>query len=215
VQQGFGRGAGAVSATRHGRPDRGDGGRPGARIAVDGREATCEGAAMRNLLPMSLFLAGACATTPPAPSAPTRAKTPPPAATAIAEEEAPSSGDPLAAPPDVAAPPAGAEKTASGLASRLLRRGTGTVHPGTFSVVRVDYTGWTTDGAMFDSSVKRGAPAEFPLNGVIAGWRQGVKMMVVGEKRRFWIPEELAYKGMSGPQGMLVFDVELLAIVQP
>ena len=75
------------------------------------------------------------------------------------------------------------------------------------------YTGWTTDGKMFDSSVQRGQPATFTLDGVIAGWTEGLQMMVEGEKRRFWIPESLAYNGQSGaPVGMLVFDVELIRI---
>ena len=74
------------------------------------------------------------------------------------------------------------------------------------------YTGWTTDGKMFDSSVMRGQPATFPLNRVIPGWTEGLQLMVVGEKRRFWIPEKLAYQGKEGaPKGMLVFDVELLS----
>ncbi len=74
--------------------------------------------------------------------------------------------------------------------------------------------GWTTDGAMFDSSVARGEPAVFPLNAVIAGWTEGVQLMVVGETRRLWIPEDLAYGGAAGaPAGMLVFDVQLLQIV--
>ena len=77
----------------------------------------------------------------------------------------------------------------------------------------VHYTGWTTDGKMFDSSVARNQPASFALDGVIPGWTQGVQMMVVGEKRRFWIPSELAYDGQAGqPQGMLVFDIDLLKI---
>jgi FKBP-type peptidyl-prolyl cis-trans isomerase len=115
-------------------------------------------------------------------------------------------------PPDVAAPPKGAEKTKSGLASRVLQPGAGKEHPLPASVVTVHYSGWTTDGKMFDSSVMRGEPTSFPLNGVIAGWTEGLQLMVTGEKRRFWIPEELAYKGKPGrPQGMLVFDVELLS----
>ncbi len=120
---------------------------------------------------------------------------------------------PPKAPDDVATPPADAKKTASGLASKVLKPGTATAHPTAASKVRVHYTGWTTDGKMFDSSVVRGEPITFPLSGVIAGWTEGVQLMVVGEKRRFWIPEELAYKGRPGaPQGMLVFDVELLGI---
>jgi FKBP-type peptidyl-prolyl cis-trans isomerase len=115
-------------------------------------------------------------------------------------------------PPDVAAPPANAAKTASGLASRVLTPGTGKTHPGKSDLVTVHYTGWKTDGSMFDSSVLRGKPATFPLDRVIKGWTEGVQLMVEGEKRRFWIPDTLAYKGQpTRPQGTLVFDVELLS----
>jgi peptidylprolyl isomerase len=120
--------------------------------------------------------------------------------------------EPPPAPADVKAPPADAQKTSSGLASKVLTKGKGKVHPKATDQVEVHYTGWTTDGKMFDSSVVRGQPARFRLNGVIPGWTEGVQLMVVGEKRRFWIPEELAYKGGGGPQGMLVFDIELLQI---
>ena len=120
---------------------------------------------------------------------------------------------PLSAPEDVGAAPTDAMKTASGLAYKTLQKGTGTERPSANSSVSVHYTGWTTDGKMFDSSVMRGQPATFGLNQVIAGWTEGVQLMTVGEKTRFWIPEELAYKGRPGaPQGMLVFDVELLEI---
>lgn len=118
-------------------------------------------------------------------------------------------------PPDVSGPPADAEKTQSGLASRVLEKGTGTKRPSAESVVKVNYSGWTTDGEMFDSSLVKGRPATFPLNRVVKGWTEGVQLMVEGEKRRFWIPEELAYKGRPNrPQGMLVFDIELLEIVR-
>jgi FKBP-type peptidyl-prolyl cis-trans isomerase len=121
--------------------------------------------------------------------------------------------NPLAAPSDVAAAPADAETTASGLASKVLKPGTGTVHPGPTDSVKVHYTGWTTDGKMFDSSVQRGEPITFPLNRVIAGWTEGVQLMVEGEKRRLWIPAKLAYEGHPDkPQGTLVFDVELIKI---
>jgi FKBP-type peptidyl-prolyl cis-trans isomerase len=119
------------------------------------------------------------------------------------------------APPDVAAPPADARRSASGLAWKVLTPGTGTRHPRPNSEVTVHYTGWTTDGELFDSSVRRGEPARFPLNRVIKGWTEGVQMMVEGEKRRFWIPAELAYgdsPGGGAPAGMLVFDIELLRI---
>ncbi len=122
----------------------------------------------------------------------------------------PAPGD-LPAPADVAAAPADAKTTESGLAYKVLQKGTGTDHPGATTAVKVHYTGWTTDGKMFDSSVKRGEPASFPLNRVIPGWTEGLQLMVVGEKTRFWIPVELAYGGRPGrPAGMLVFDVELL-----
>jgi FKBP-type peptidyl-prolyl cis-trans isomerase len=116
-------------------------------------------------------------------------------------------------PPDVAAPPADALTTPSGLATKVLTPGTGAVHPRASSRVRVHYTGWTTDGKMFDSSVERNEPISFGLNRVIAGWTEGVQLMVEGEKRRLWIPEKLAYGGQAGaPKGMLVFDVELIKI---
>ena len=94
-----------------------------------------------------------------------------------------------------------------------LEAGTGTTHPGPRSRVLVHYSGWTTDGKMFDSSVSRGEPIAFGLHQVIPGWTEGVQLMVEGEKRRFWIPEPLAYGGRPGPPaGMLVFDVELIRI---
>ena len=121
--------------------------------------------------------------------------------------------DNIPAPDDVAAPPADAEVTDSGLASKILQAGSGDEHPSASDIVQVHYTGWTTDGNMFDSSVVRGEPAGFPLNRVIAGWTEGLQLMVVGEQRRLWIPEALAYAGRPDrPAGMLVFDVELLKI---
>ncbi len=122
-----------------------------------------------------------------------------------------------AVPEDVAAPPADAEKTKSGLAHRLLAAGTGKEKPKATEVVKVHYSGWTLDGELFDSSVTRGEPTQFPLSGVIKGWTEGLQLMVIGEKRRFWIPAELAYgenPGGGRPGGMLVFDVELLEIVR-
>ncbi len=119
----------------------------------------------------------------------------------------------IPAPADVAAPPADAVTTSSGLATKVQQPGSGTRHPGATSRVRVHYTGWTTDGRMFDSSVARNEPISFGLNQVISGWTEGVQLMVEGEKRRLWIPETLAYRGQAGaPKGMLVFDVELIRI---
>jgi len=138
-------------------------------------------------------------------SRPAAAQVPPPAAPLE-----------IAAPDDVAAPPATAKKTASGLAYRVLKPGPGKTHPRATDMVQVHYSGWTTDGKLFDSSVQRGEPTTFPLDRVIAGWTEGLQLMTEGEKCRFWIPENLAYKGRAGaPQGMLVFDVELLSILLP
>ena len=100
---------------------------------------------------------------------------------------------PVPAPADVAAAPADAIKTPSGLASKVIVQGSGTVNPKAEDTVEVHYTGWTTDGKMFDSSVNRGRTAKFPLNRVIKGWTEGLQLMVTGEKRRFWIPGNLAY----------------------
>ena len=120
--------------------------------------------------------------------------------------------DPRVAPADVAKAPHDALRTSSGLAYKVLRPGTGTVHPRKDSRVTVHYTGWSTDGKMFDSSVMRGTAATFGLDEVIQGWTEGVPLMVEGEKTRFWVPARLAYQGRQGPQGLLVFDIDLLVI---
>jgi FKBP-type peptidyl-prolyl cis-trans isomerase len=117
-------------------------------------------------------------------------------------------------PENVAAVPADAVKTASGLASKVLKKGTGTEMPKITDKVTVHYSGWDKTGKMFDSSVMRGEPTSLPLDGVIKGWTEGLQLMVVGEKRRFWIPADLAYGEVAqqpgAPAGMLCFDVELL-----
>ena len=108
------------------------------------------------------------------------------------------------------------ETTASGLKSIVLKPGTGAI-PQPTDRVEVHYTGWLMDGTQFDSSVDRGQPAKFGLNQVIKGWTEGVGLMKVGEKRRFFIPYELAYGEAGRPptipaKAMLVFDVELLGV---
>jgi FKBP-type peptidyl-prolyl cis-trans isomerase len=124
----------------------------------------------------------------------------------------------IPAPSDVAAPPADAQKTASGLVTKVLQKGTGKDHPAGDDVVRAHYTGWKKDGSMFDSSVARGEPLTFGLKEVIKGWTEGLALMVAGEKRRLWIPAALAYGDPANrpgaPAGDLVFDVELLEIVK-
>ena len=124
--------------------------------------------------------------------------------------------EPPKAPKDVAKPPKDAKKTEKGVSYKVLETGKGGPKPKPTDKVEVHYSGWTTDGKLFDSSVTRGRTATFPLTAVIAGWTDGLQVMSVGDKTRFWIPEELAYKGQPGkPAGMLVFDVELVSIKGP
>ncbi|HEV8695923.1 MAG TPA: FKBP-type peptidyl-prolyl cis-trans isomerase [Lysobacter sp.] len=111
----------------------------------------------------------------------------------------------------------GVFSTPSGLQYMVLRQGAGPL-PKAADRVRVNYQGTLLNGTVFDSSYERGQPTEFGLNQVIAGWTEGLSMMPVGGKYRFWIPGDLAYgakgtpDGSIGPNSTLVFDVELLAI---
>jgi peptidylprolyl isomerase len=138
----------------------------------------------------------------------------------LKEEESsrPQPGDgppPVPPPPDVAAPPADALKTPSGIASKVLIVGLGSIHPTLQNRVTVHYTGWTKDGKSFDSTYSRGEATTFGLTQVIPGWQQALQLMVVGEKRRFWIPGHLAYDTdprTNVPKGPLVFEIELLDI---
>ena len=114
------------------------------------------------------------------------------------------------APADVANPPSDARRTATGLRYKVIKEGEGRRRPTARSVVTCDYTGWTTDGKCFDSSIPRGAPSSFPLSRVIKGWTEGLQLMNRGAIYRFWIPANLAYGNSPGrPQGTLVFDIEL------
>ena len=107
--------------------------------------------------------------------------------------------------------------TESGLQFEVLEKGEGTI-PARQDQVRVHYTGRLVDGTVFDSSVERGQPAEFPVNGVIPGWIEALTMMPVGSKWQLYIPHNLAYgeRGAGAaipPYSALVFDVELLEIL--
>lgn len=128
-------------------------------------------------------------------------------------------GEPVAVPRFPGAPTIGQMVTLpSGLQYYDLVVGTGETPPEASTRVRVHYSGWLTDGTQFDSSVERGTPADFPLNGVIGGWTEGVGSMAVGGKRKLIIPFNLAYgAGGRAPvipaKATLIFDVELLAIL--
>ncbi len=111
----------------------------------------------------------------------------------------------------------GVKTTSSGLQYKVLKAGSGTVHPKATDRVKVHYHGTLIDGTVFDSSVDRGEPITFALNQVIKGWTEGLQLMVVGEKTRLFIPSELAYGKRSAgsaiaPNSTLIFDVELLGI---
>ena len=111
----------------------------------------------------------------------------------------------------------GVTVTASGLQYIVLTEGSGR-KPSATDNVKCHYEGRLTDGTVFDSSYRRGEPAVFPLNGVIAGWTEGVQLMGEGAKFRFFIPYNLAYgeRGAGGsipPYAALVFDVELIEVM--
>jgi len=144
-----------------------------------------------------------------------------PQAETPAPATAPTAAPHPSAPEDVAAPPKRAKKTESGLVTLVLKKGTGKGHPAKFDTVKVNYTGWTPDGRMFDSSASHGQAMEVAVNHLIRGFAEGVRLMVPGEKRRLWIPGKLGY-GEKGdaeqaprqPLGTLVFDVELVSFEQ-
>ena len=110
----------------------------------------------------------------------------------------------------------GVLQTASGLQYQVLQKGEGSAHPSSSSTVKVHYHGLLLDGTVFDSSVERDTPISFPLNQVISGWTEGVQLMVVGDKFKFFIPAELGYgnraTGKITPGSLLIFEVELLEI---
>lgn len=127
--------------------------------------------------------------------------------------------NPGVAAPGTSAPAAAGEwkTTTSGLKYQVLQQGTGAASPKPTDRVKVHYHGTLLNGKVFDSSVQRGEPASFPLNGVIAGWTEGLQLMKVGDKFKFQIPPDLAYGPSSPtpdipPNSTLVFEVELLGI---
>jgi FKBP-type peptidyl-prolyl cis-trans isomerase len=184
-------------------------------------------AARRALIWCSIGLLGASACASSAPPAP-RAPSPEDDRKAILAQElgeAPAPAGPCPernAPNVLDNPRAPVQRTALGLAYCMLQEGPpGNTVPGASDTVRVNYTGWTVDGDMFDSSVERGEPIELPLNGVIRGWTEGLRVMTAGDKARLWIPGNLGYgrrePGQAAgtpPKGTLIFDIELLAVTR-
>lgn len=110
----------------------------------------------------------------------------------------------------------GARTTESGLVIKTLAEGSGDA-PGPTATVRVHYTGWLPGGEVFDSSLKRGEPIEFKLSGVVPGWTEGIQLMRPGGKAKLTLPAELGYgdqgKSLIPPKATLIFEVELLAVV--
>lgn len=126
-------------------------------------------------------------------------------------------GKPLPpAPLDVGGAPTDALTTAGGVRYRVLKPGTGTVHPGATDLVEVEYTGWTADGRPFDSTVILGKPIKLMVSRALPGWTEAIQTMVAGQTSRFWIAEALAFKGEPGtPRGTVVFDLTLVRMVPP
>lgn len=137
------------------------------------------------------------------------ASTAPPSTQHIVLEKVP-------APPDVAAPPPDAERTPSGLASKVLTPGSGVEHPAPGDVETIRYVCWRKDGTMYDRTTR--APVGLGLDMLPKGWAEGLALMVAGEKRRLWIPSALAYGNKPtldspfAPAGDVVIDVELVAL---
>jgi len=119
----------------------------------------------------------------------------------------------IPAPPEA---PVDAEKTPSGLISKVLKTGLGEKHAAPKDYVTLHYTGWTRDGKVFDSTLARSEPLILPLERLMKGMVEGVQLMVEGETRQMWIPEALAFAGAKGrPTGDLVLEVQLLSVDPP
>ncbi|MCP3961737.1 MAG: peptidylprolyl isomerase [bacterium] len=117
-------------------------------------------------------------------------------------------------PTELGKPPEDAERTLSGAFTRRIETGWGDEYPADDAAVLVHYTGWTTDGKTFDSSIRRNRPTAFPLGKVMPPFAEALRMMVIGETRQVWIPGNLAAGNWPGsPQGMLIFELKLMDIL--
>ncbi|MDP6943892.1 MAG: FKBP-type peptidyl-prolyl cis-trans isomerase, partial [Myxococcota bacterium] len=119
-------------------------------------------------------------------------------------------------PDDLTNPPADAIKTESRLMYKVLMPGEGRLRPGPNDMIKVHYTGWTTDGAVFDSTHRQGRPSVLEVNRLVPGWQEAMQLMVKGQRNRLWIPSHLAYGSRpritGAPAGMLCMDVELIDV---
>jgi FKBP-type peptidyl-prolyl cis-trans isomerase len=131
-----------------------------------------------------------------------------------ASDQTPTSAPNVSAEAEVpGTPPPEATTTASGLAFQVLKQGMGEARPTLHDNVRVDYVGWSTKGP-FDSKKKSGGTEVFAMNGVVAGWTEALLDMRVGERRRLWLPDKLAYPSLRANPTIWVFEVELLEILR-
>ena len=132
-------------------------------------------------------------------------------------EEAIEVPEAISAPADVAAIPADAVVNEAGIGIRIIQEGDGENYPTLDDDITIHYTGWTTDGEMFDSSRLRGEPSTFPLGRLIEGWKLSVPSLSKGTRALIWIPGDLGYDlrldRPDAPKGMLVFDIELFDFV--
>lgn len=140
--------------------------------------------------------------------------------TVVRSERAPKVEVDTSAPANVGAAPDEAQRSDSGLAWVVLTESAGDAHPGEGDIVVMNFIGWTADGKLVQESLSNGRPASIPFGALFPGWREGMHLMVPGEKRRFWIPGKLAHgeakpsepAAEDGPPlGMLVYDVELIS----
>ena len=119
-----------------------------------------------------------------------------------------------AAPANLQAPPPAAFRTPAGVTLQVLEPGTGTKHPTMSSRVTLNFSGWTADGTLFETTAMSGHPAAFVLGTTLPGWREALPYMVVGERARLWVPAGLAYgehpMQSKAPAGDLIYDIQLI-----
>jgi len=119
-------------------------------------------------------------------------------------------------PADLARPPHEAQKLRSGVVMQILKPGSGEIHPSETSWLMLDYTGWTSDGTLFESTILADHPRLIQFGMALPGWQEALAAMVPGEKVRLWVPAMLAYgehpQSKAMPAGSLVYDLEILEI---